>query len=334
MSSVDVAEAISAVDFSGCAATVIGYGTMGRQYVKALQEIGVGQIRVCSRSEAPMAELQGVERITTIPGGYGRLVGTARPDELAIVATHTADLLAAAQHMAICGFKKILIEKPVSLMSQPIWQLVEGFEKQGVDGVCAFNRVAYPSFLEARCGTAQDGGITSCFYTFTEFVDRIGPGKFSDQELARWGIANSLHVMSMAHGLIGLPESWTSHRSGALAWHPSGSVFVGSGISEQSIPFAFHADWGSKSRWSVEVHSRQYSYRLCPLEQLFRKDSGTNEWKEVPITVFAPDLKAGVAEQVAAMLSIDVRRHLPLVSVEQAGRLIAYGEELFGYTLM
>ena len=329
--SAQLAEAIAAADFSGSAATVIGYGNMGRHYVRALRTLGVPRIRVCSRSQEPLNELQGVEGIATIGGGYPNLDATALPGELGIVATPTSDLVGAAMHMASRGFKRILVEKPVSLWSQEIQGLAQHLEQQQVYAACGYNRVAYPSFREAGALSELDGGITSCTYTFTEFVEKIGPGRFPDDELARWGIANSLHVMSLAHGLIGLPESWNSHRYGSLPWHSTGSVFVGSGISQRGIPFAFHADWGSTGRWSVEVHTRAFSYRLCPLEQLYRRASAMGDWEEVPISAFAPGLKAGITEEVAAMLSEDCGQLVPLVSIKEAAELVEYGETLFGY---
>jgi predicted dehydrogenase len=331
LSSAELATAIEQTDFSGCAATVIGYGYMGRQYVKALQILGVPRVRVCSRSEQPLVELRGTDGITTVSGGYLKLNACLSPDELGIVAIPIRDLAAAAKHLAECGFRKVLIEKPVSLWSQGIQWLAATLEKQGVEAACAYNRVAYPSFLEARARAKQEGGITSCTYTFTEWAERIGPDRFAGEELTRWGIANSLHVMSMAHGLIGLPASWSSHRSGSLGWHPAGSVFVGSGLSRYGIPFAWHADWGSKGRWSVEVHTSLRSYRMCPLEKLFAKSSATGEWEEVPLGSCAPELKTGILEQAAAMLSQEIRQFVPLLSLEQTADLTKYGEEIFGY---
>jgi predicted dehydrogenase len=278
-----------------------------------------------------LVELGGTEGITTISGGYFKLKASLSPDELGIVATPIKDLAAATEHLAECGFRKVLIEKPVSLWSQGIQRLAAKLEEQGVEAACAYNRVAYPSFLEARARAKQEGGITSCTYTFTEWAERIGPDRFTAEELTRWGIANSLHVMSMAHGLIGLPESWSGHRSGSLGWHPAGSVFVGSGLSRYGIPFVWHADWGSKGRWSVEVHTSLRSYRMCPLEKLFAKSSATGEWEELPLASCAPELKAGILEQVSAMLNQDIRKFVPLLSLEQAVELTEYGEEIFGY---
>lgn len=331
--SMGLASAISCADFSGCAATVVGYGNMGRQYVKALRALGVKQIRVCSRSEAALAELRDVDGITTLGGGFRKIEAELVQGELGIVATPTLDLIAPAKHLAACGYRKILIEKPVSLRADEIQRLADMLEKQGVDAACAYNRVAYPSFHEARARARQEGGITSCTYTFTEWFKPDWLDRFPSEELARWGISNSLHVMSMAHGLIGLPKAWSGFRAGSLTWHPTGTVFVGSGISDRGVPFAYHADWSSTGRWSVEVHTAISSYRLCPLEKAFRRTTALADWEEIPVVTFAPDVKVGFVEQVAAMLCQNIRRRVPLISLQGAAAFAGYGEEVFGYRI-
>lgn len=331
LSSAELATAIAAVDYSTCAATVVGYGTMGKQYVKALQALGVARIRVCSRSAEPLQELEGVDGVETIAGGMAHLEGRALPGELGIIAAPTALLVIAAERLVSLGFRRLLIEKPVSLWSSEIERLADTLESQGVEAFCAYNRVAYPSFHEVRSRALGEGGMTSSTYTVTEMIKADWPERFPAQELARWGVANSLHVMSMAHGLIGLPETWHGHRSGSLRWHPSGAVFVGSGISERGIPFAYHADWGSTGRWSVEIHTPVSSYRLCPLERVFRRTSTTGEWVELPVTTFTPQVKAGIVEQVAALLSEELKGIVPLMSLRAAAALTRYGEAVFGY---
>ena len=327
----DLAAAISATDFSRCSATVVGYGYMGKEYVKALRALGTGRIRVCSRSAGPLEELGSVDGVETAAGGVERIKWQPERDELGIVATRTASLAEASHQLATLGYRHLLIEKPVCLQSHAIHRLGEIMENHNAEAVCAYNRLAYPSFQELRGRLGAEGGVTSCTYTFTELIKPDWPEIFSAEELARWGIANSLHVIGMAHGLIGLPASWHGHRSGGLSWHPTGAVFVGSGVSKQSIPFTYHADWGSTGRWSVEVHTPQSSYRLCPLEKLYRRGSAMDEWDELPVAAFDPELKAGIAEEVAAALSPDVRQLLPLVSIGQATALTEYAEAVFGY---
>ena len=331
MTSASLKAAISRCDFSERKATVIGYGSMGKHHVQGLEALGIQRIRVCSRSQNSLDQLKDNADVETLSGGFRQLDCNPEPGELGIVSTPRADLAPAARHLARLGFRHILIEKPVSLWSTEVRGLAKDLESQGVDAVCAYNRVAYPSLIEARAAARAEGGITSCRYTFTEMIKDDWPERFSPEEMARLGVSNSLHVMSMAHGLIGMPSSWTGHRSGGLSWHPTGAVFVGSGISEEGIPFAYHADWGSKGRWSVEFHTRESAYLLCPLEGLFQKTSATGRWDEVQLASYAPSVKAGIVEQIAAMLTPEIRGIVPLVALEQAAAYTGYGEEIFGY---
>ena len=305
---------------------------MGRHYLQALQSLGVGQIRVCSQSEDSLESLRHVAGVTAKSGGYQLLDWTPSPSELAIIATPTSELASAADHLAKLGFRNILIEKPVSLYSTGIQRLAEAMQHQEVNGVCGYNRVAYPSLIELAHRAESEGGISSCNYTITEIIKEDWEDRFSPDELARWGIANSIHVLSMAHGLIGAPESWDGHRTGSISWHPAGSVFVGSGVSERNIPFAYHGDWGSKGRWSIEAHTAAASYRMCPLEKLFRKESPIGEWEEIPVRSFAPEVKTGIVEEVAGMLSPSVAQAIPLVSLKESVSLTNYAESVFGYS--
>lgn len=327
----ELASAIEASDFSASSATIIGYGNMGKQYVKALQALGVKRITVCSRSPGPLEELVGVAGVETLSGGFDFLESQAEHGELGIVATPVPSLIPATTKLNELGFKKILIEKPVSLWSEEIQDLADCLEGNDVAGFCAFNRVTYPSLQEIKARCQQEGGITSATYALTEMIKDDWGEKFDAVELSRWGIANSMHVMSLAHGLIGLPTKWNSHISGGLSWHPAGSVFVGSGMSRKGIPFSYHADWGSTGRWSVEVHTAVSSYRMCPLEQVSRRTIALGEWEDVPLTVFAPDVKPGFTEQVAAMLNDKIRLMIPLISIRETADLTRFAEDVFGY---
>lgn len=331
-SSAALAATVSAQDFSGCASTVVGYGAMGRQFVNALRALNVGRIRVCSKSATALEELSS-RGIEVTAGGVERLAWSARPAELGIIATPIAWLIPAAQRLASLGFRRLLIEKPVSLWSRQIEELAQVFEAQGIEAFCGYNRVAYPAFIEARARTTQEQGITSCTYTITEMIQPDWTSRFSSEELSRWGIANTLHVMSMAHGLIGMPRQWQSYRQGrAVAWHPTGSIFVGAGVSERGAAFSYHADWGSPGRWVIEVHTATSSYRFCPLETLQRRTSATGTWEPVATTAVAPDIKAGFVEQVAAAFSEELRTHVPLMSLRHVAALTRFGEEVFGYS--
>lgn len=327
-----LAAAIGSIDFSDCAATVIGYGFMGAHYVAALRRLGVRRIRVCAKSPRSVESLSGARDVEVVTGGFEQMAFQARDNEIGIVAVPTALAIDAAERLVALGFKRLLIEKPVSLYSNAIERLAESLRRQSVIALAAYNRVAYPSFYEVKARTEAEGGITSCAYTFTEMIKPNWTEIFSAEELAHWGIANSLHVMSMAHGLIGLPKAFETYRAGnRISWHPSGSVFVGGGISERNIPFSYHADWGSTGRWSVEIHTAVSSYRLCPLEEVRRRTAPMADWETMPVAAFAADIKTGVLEEVAMMLKPELPHAICLPSLEEVVHLTRYGDEMFGY---
>lgn len=331
MDSQRVAQIIKESNFSQESATVIGYGQMGRQYVAALISMGVSRIRVCSRSAYRMKELETIPSVSVISEGIEKFSCEAGVGELAIIATPYGLLKSATQHMFALGFRNFLIEKPISLRSSEILELSNFFDENEVTAVCGYNRLAYPSFIELRARAEKEGGFTSCSYSFTEMVRSDWTDRFTSDELARWGIANSLHPISMAHGLIGLPVSSQSIQYGGLPWHPTGSIFVGSGVSQQGVPFSYHADWNSQSRWFVEVYTTESSYRLCPLEKLYHKGSPLEEWEELSVMTFDEGIKAGIVEQLAALFLGNHKITIPLANMKIASELTSYAEEVFGY---
>lgn len=325
-------ETIANASFVDASATVIGCGYMGREYIKALQVLNVPSIQVCSKSEPKFEVLSTHSRISAFSSGYLKFDRKAKPEALAIIATPTKDLIPAAKHLQQLGFRRFLIEKPVALSAKEIKVFESSFVKEGMEVRCAFNRVTYPSFLEAKHLIEQEGGATSCCYTLTEIIGKDWIQRFPEEELARWGIANSLHVVSMAHGLIGLPKEWKGFQEGQeIPWHPNGSIFVGSGISERGTPFVYHADWTSTGRWSVEVHTKKASYLFCPLEKLLRRVSFKEPWVEVPIYTFDKRIKIGIVEEVAAMLKPTLRESVSLYSLQDVVKLTEFGERIFGY---
>jgi len=333
LSSEEFSKLLHGTNFSENSATVIGYGYVGKEYIRALRRLGVQHLRVCTRSPVPLEELRN-SGIELHSGGFTSFRGRPQTDEIAILGNLTKDLAATARHMAELGYKRILIEKPVALRSSEIARLSADLCKTGVEVYVAYNRVAYPSLLELRARVAAEGGITSCTYTFTEMVKPDWPQKLILEELARWGVANSLHVMSMAHGLIGLPLESSCYRGGLgkYGWHTSGAQFVGAGISAQGIPFSYHADWGSASRWSVEIHTAKSSYRFCPLEELQLKTAPLAEWLKVPLVRFDEGVKAGFIEELAAVLKPELTQHIPLWTLAKTVALTEFGEKVFGYS--
>ena len=82
---------------------------------------------------------------------------------------------------------------------------------------------------------------------------------------------------SRLSGLIGKVMSLSVNDKGLIA-----SIVWWTGIATNlDEP---HADWGSGGRWGVEANTKENSYQLIPLEDLFvcKKEAGT--WNHVALT--------------------------------------------------
>jgi len=318
-------------NFSGKRILVIGAGWMSKQYCMALKQLRIKDVCIISRSEKSSMECCREFGFKPFHGGYKKCLMGMETFDLVIVATQVNELVPAALSAIENGNLKILIEKPGSLYAKDLKLLEKKARDAQATVRVAYNRLLYPNYWKLKELIGQEGGITSCRYTFTELIRGIDFNKESKNVYERWGIANSLHVISMAHSLIGMPKKFLAYHQGRLSWHPSGSRFAGAGITEQGILFSYHADWESGGRWGIETMTSENAYRLLPLEGLFRCKKGTFNWEEVAFESPFPDVKSGVAEEIAIMLSPRMENDLPLVSLKKAGDYIELAEKIFGY---
>jgi len=136
----------------------------------------------------------------------------------------------------------------------------------------------------------------------------------------------------MALELIGMPREIFPHQYSQLEWHPTGSIFVGTGITERDIPFSYHADWGSGGRWGIEVNTAENSYQLIPLEDLFACPRDTGTWKKINFKKSFPEIKQGIAEEVAVMLEGSKKYHNMLPDLEKTSKYNKLAENIFGYS--
>jgi len=309
---------------------IIGAGYIAEEYAKALFLMGIKNVTIVSKSQKSSSKICISYGFKPLFGGYENTLSDLPKMDLVIVATSVLTLLPAAQYALETGQTNVLIEKPGSIYFQELSTLSSKFPKSIIR--IAYNRLQYPNFHFLKDLVADEGGITSCTFTFTEWLDRIDLTKYPTQILERWGIANSLHVISMAFELIGLPKTLTSYQSGNLDWHPSGSIFTGSGISEKNIPFSYHADWNSSGRWGIEIMTNSNSYRLIPLEELYLCKKNSTLWEKVPFEIPYPNLKQGLAEQLCLMLDTDSKYHNNLVSLEKSIQFNKICEQIFGYS--
>ena len=320
---------INLLDFSKKSVLIIGAGYIAREYVIALLKLKVKNITILGKSEKNLKKFKEFSNVKIISGGYEKNLSKIKKKDLVIITTPIEKLMGAATKVIENGHDKILIEKPGSIFKNDLIQLKKLIKKQKVR--IAYNRFFYPSFHKLKLLTDNDGGITSCKFDFTEWLDTIGVEKLDNEICKRWGISNSLHVISMALELIGMPKEMNSFQSGNIKWHTAGSIFVGSGISKKNIPFSYHANWGGGGRWGIEIITKNHIYRLTPLEKLFVSKKNSIEWKEVHLQPAFSNVKVGIAEEVATMLNDKLNKKIGVINLKDAIEFNAIAEQIFGY---
>ena len=172
-------------------------------------------ISVITNTEETALRWKNESDVDVFYGGYVKVLPeSANPFDLVIVATPLHELRPAASEAVKFGNKNILVEKPTGLYSGSL----EEWRRQIPEDVrirIAYNRLVYPSLWKLKdiiCRNEEK--ITSCFYTFTEWPHTIYFDNNKPECYQRWGIVNSLHVISMAHSLTGLPVELSAQRWG------------------------------------------------------------------------------------------------------------------------
>ena len=320
---------IDSLSFEGRSALVIGGSEISRQYALGLIGLGVKDITIIAKKGEYISKFCEEKNIELYKGGFEKNMEFIEQKDITIIAPPIQDTVQAARMATKNGHKNILIEKPGSLYHAELESLAE--EHPQTDIRVAYNRLAYPNFHKLREMANREGGITSCRFTFTERLSTMDFEKDIPEVYCRWGISNSLHVISMAFELIGMPKEIHCYQYGKIDWHPTGAIFVGDGLSENDIPFSYHADWGSGGRWGVEVNTRENSYQLIPLEDLFACKRDTGTWNKIDFEKAFPDVKQGFSEEIAIMLDESGKFRDCLPSLARAAQYNKIVEEIFGY---
>lgn len=314
--------------FENASVTIIGGGYMGQEYAKALEYLNISNVKIITNSKKDSKLFSTKFEYDVLSGGFSKHIKSLNKQDLVIIATPTELLDQACSLCVDCGQTNILIEKPCSLFSENLKFLIQKSKNCRIR--VAYNRLCYPNvyLLKELC---KKEGIISCKFDFTEWVHKIPFNVYTDDEYKLWGISNSLHVISLAFELIGMPKNIACFTTGSLDWHPSGSIFVGSGISENNIPFSYHANWESSGRWMVEIMTKSNSYRLMPLEEISVCKKGTVDWNPIDFSSTHSKTKPGILEQVVIMLDKNLEQSCPLITLEKALDYNELARKIFNY---
>ncbi|MFN5427640.1 MAG: gfo/Idh/MocA family oxidoreductase [Bacteroidota bacterium] len=311
---------------------LVGSGNMASEYLKVLNAMNK-KVIVVGRGESNINKLKSIyPQFEYHSGGIENYLrdNTFVP-EIAINVVNI-DLLGCATSLLInAGLKKILIEKPGDLTIDGLSELKSLSEEKKCNVVIGYNRRFYSSVTQLIHEVIRDGGIKSCHFEFTEWTHTFGLNTHSKAALNRWILSNSSHVIDTAFFLIGKPSRIYPIVSGFenILWHPSGSIFVGAGVSINNVPFTYHANWIGPGRWGIEIITSKRRFFLRPMEALFYQPLGSVEINQIPLDdSFDNSYKPGLFRQVESFCNSDFSL---LQTIGDQLEMMSYYESIAGY---
>lgn len=294
---------------------LIGTGPMAVAYAAVLKALPV-RLTVVGRGAESAAHFQQQVGLVPITGGLEVYLATnpiVDSSTFVINATGPENLAPSLKLLVDAGARRILIEKPASLSIDELAGTRSHFQEFASDIFVAYNRRFYASVQKAEELIAEDNGLLSVNFEFTEWSHKIESIKKAPGVKENWFFANSTHVVDLAFFFAGMPTQFSCFsREGDLTWHPK-TNFVGAGITDKSVLFSYAANWESAGRWSVELLTRKRRIFLKPLEIVQAQMRGSNSIENI---LFDDSLdkryKPGVYLQTLAFLNGDRRRLLTL----------------------
>jgi predicted dehydrogenase len=255
---------------------------MAIEYAKVLKA-QQRDFTVVGRGAASAASFTEKTGVPVLAGGLDHLIDTGRIDgaQTAIVSVGVEALFETSMALLKSGVRQLLIEKPGVLYQEQIEPLRDAARKADARVYIAYNRRFLSSTRRAREIIEADGGLTSFTFDFTEWGHEIAPLAKAPGVKEMWLLANSSHVLDLAFFLGGRPAQLHTVRAGALDWHPTAAVFVGSGLTNSGTPFSYHADWDAPGRWGLEFCTRQHKLIFRPMEKLQVMSKGSVQIQEV-----------------------------------------------------
>ena len=314
---------------------LIGAGSMGQAYVPVLQAQGV-PFRVIGRGPGSAETFQQATGLPVHQGGLDVALASLPPPEQAIVAVSVEQLATTANQLLAAGCRRLLLEKPGALTISALLAVHKQAQAKGAQVWIAYNRRFYASVQKLRQLVAEDGGITSAVFEFTEWSHRLRDLQKAPGVMEHWLLANSTHVIDLAFHLIGLPVEgqWQGWHSGSLNWHPTSARFHGAGVSERGIPFAYQADWEAPGRWGVELLTRHSRYLLRPMEALQAIPLGSVEPQPIGLDdTLDHDYKPGLFRQCESFLNLQPGQMAELCTLQAQLEAFPIYSRIAGYAL-
>ena len=307
---------------------LVGAGSMAQDYGRVLHALGC-EYEAVGRGANSAEQFTAATGHPIRQGGVTRALHELGAPPAAIVAVGVDHLAGVAIELIEAGTRRLLLEKPGGLGEPEIRAVRDAAQRHGARVLLGYNRRFYASTAKVREMIAEDGGLISCVFEFTEWAHVVAPQPTPAAIKRRWFLANSTHVVDLAFHLCGLPADWRAWHGGRLDWHPSAARFSGAGVTDQGVSFSYHADWEAPGRWGIELLTRRRRLILRPMEQLQVTALGSVRIEPVVLDDQADNaFKPGLMKQTEAFLRKDDAQFCDIDA--QLRHCVVY-EEMAGY---
>lgn len=265
---------------------IIGSGPIGQEYFRIFESLK-SHVRLLSRSSKN--KIINISEDKLIKGDiFQQKVELINEFDCFVIAVQPRFSLDILLYLLKNTKSKILIEKPVGLSSSDFKRINHKEFDERV--YVAFNRRWFDSVKNLK-RELKDKQVLTVNIEFTEHRSRM---KGSSEELERWAIANSIHVIDMGLFLFGVPKISFLKNENNL-----GVQIIESRAEYKKITFYFKAYWGGAGNWNISVLTNKANYVLNPIENLNKQNLESFK-KEVIFTTANNNnnnFKAGFFEQ-------------------------------------
>ena len=294
---------------------LVGTGNMAKEYSKVLKELGV-YFDVVGRNKTNSDSFKREFNVSVFSGGLEKVL---REKDLAeykyVINSSSIDSLTSTTLFLLeKGVQNILLEKPGVANYGEIEELFkQSKRKKNTKIVLGYNRRFYATVQKAEEIIAEDGGVKSFTFDFTEWGHVIKTYDFCESILENWFLGNSTHVVDTAFYLGGTPREMNCFKKGGLDWHSSGSTYTGAGVTDSNALFSYHANWEGPGRWFLELVTLKHRLIFKPFESLQIQKLGSVQVNEVKVDYsFEKLFKPGLYEQTKAFLNSDFTKFCTL----------------------
>lgn len=283
---------------------LIGPGKMGSEYYKVLKAMHIEPL-VIGRGMQSARKFEETFGVKVYTESITKLLSD-NPPQYAIVASSVESLISNTIELLDCGIKNILVEKPAGIYSHEIETIINKAKGMNANVYVAYNRRFYSSVEKVLEIIQEDGGVSSFHFEFTEWIDKIteNANKYNQEYKEAWVVMNSSHVIDLAFFLGGWPREISTYAMGKVAWHKTGAIYAGAGISEKGALFSYQANWNAPGRWGVEILTRQHRLYLKPMEKLVIQKKNEVAMNEVDLDdEIDRNFKPGLYREVESFLN-------------------------------